>query len=266
MVGDRDNALDALGGPHQPLGVIPRGDLAGERTDAVAYVDLHVASDQHLVDDLGADGLVVAQEHGQHVRSGDDAQDAARRVADRHPPQVALHHQARRGGHGRRRRHRLDERRHERGRGRGTRFRFRLVPADVAGPPSIGRGVRTGGGGHQVGLGDHPHEHARRVDDRNRAHACAVQEARQLGERRVRRCRDDIGGHDFGDHGAEHGKPYDRTAVAVDGAGSTVARPMTFIAYSTSWSFLLVALRVNRVALRAVPARAEVTSRPAGGP
>ena len=41
VVDDRDGAFDALGGPDQPLGVAAGRDLARERDDTVADVDLH---------------------------------------------------------------------------------------------------------------------------------------------------------------------------------------------------------------------------------
>ena len=235
VVDDRDGAFDALGGPDQPLGVAAGRDLARERDDAVPDVDLHAlrVGAQHLLDDLGADRLVVAQEHRQHVRPGDDADDPARRVAHRHPAEVTLHHQARRGRDRGRRRHRLDELRHELGRGGGARLGLRLVAADVAGPPAPGLGVGTGGGGHQVGLGDDAQQHPRRIDDRYRPHSGGVQQPRQVRERRLRWRGDELGRHHVGDDGAVHRDGPLRlraaTAVPAAGAGSVISAGRTTV-------------------------------------
>jgi len=80
VVRDPDDAFDAFADPDQPLGVEAGRDLARERDDTVADVDLYAlrVGPQHLVGELGADRRVVAQEDHQHVGSGDDAQDATR--------------------------------------------------------------------------------------------------------------------------------------------------------------------------------------------
>jgi hypothetical protein len=64
VVRDPDDALDAFADPDQPLGVEAGRDLARERDDTVADVDLHAlrVGAQHLVGELGADRRVVAQE------------------------------------------------------------------------------------------------------------------------------------------------------------------------------------------------------------